>query len=90
MLANVHDHAACYLVAQASGAAPGFCMRCRVEKATRVCDQCVFDARGKHAWGGGKWHLCFVCFAVSSSERCMDVYDICPRAICRAQLWLAW
>lgn len=49
---------------QAIGASPGFCMQCKTERATRVCDQCIVDRRKKLPWGGGKLHLCFVCFAV--------------------------
>lgn len=49
---------------QAAGAAPGFCMQCKTERATRVCDQCTFDRRRNLSWGGGRSHLCFVCFAV--------------------------
>lgn len=52
------------LLSQAVGAAPGYCMQCKIEKATRVCDQCTFGGRKKPAWGGGKYHLCFACFAV--------------------------
>ncbi|CAM9759100.1 unnamed protein product [Scytosiphon promiscuus] len=48
---------------EAVGAAPGFCMQCKTERATRICDQCTFGRRQKPAWGGGKYHLCFVCFA---------------------------
>lgn len=34
-----------------------------------MCDQCVLDHRAKkqHSWGGGKLHLCFVCFAVRAN-----------------------
>lgn len=39
-------------------------MQCKTERATRVCDQCTFDRRRNLTWGGGKSHLCFVCFAV--------------------------
>lgn len=40
-------------------------MQCKTERATRTCDQCTFDRRRNLSWGGGKSHLCFVCFAVS-------------------------
>lgn len=56
------------LLLQAIGAAPGFCMQCKTERATRICDQCTFGRRQKVSWGGGKYHLCFVCFAVRQKD----------------------
>eukprot|EP00903_Cladosiphon_okamuranus_P016531 g15251.t1 len=53
---------------EAVGAAPGFCMQCKTEKATRICDQCTLDRRHNLSWGGGKSHLCFVCFAERHSD----------------------
>ncbi|CAN0252491.1 unnamed protein product, partial [Discosporangium mesarthrocarpum] len=46
---------------EAREAEPGFCMRCKIERATRLCDQCVH--KDKAAWHGGLWHFCFACFA---------------------------
>lgn len=53
-------------------------MQCKTEKATRVCDQCTFSGRKKPAWGGGKYHLCFVCFAV----RKMTSLTLLPEPVC--------
>lgn len=44
-------------------------MQCKTERATRVCDQCTYDSRRNLPWGGGKSHLCFVCFAVRDGRR---------------------
>ncbi|CAM9422653.1 unnamed protein product, partial [Choristocarpus tenellus] len=41
-------------------AEPGFCMKCKIERATRVCDQCVH--KDKFSWHQGRWHFCFACF----------------------------
>lgn len=43
-------------------------MQCKTERATRICDQCTFDRRRNLSWGGGKSHLCFVCFAVRNRQ----------------------
>ena len=56
---------------EAAAADPGMCMRCRVEEATRMCDQCI--PRKPPPWARNKKHLCFACFteehAVSADLR---------------------
>jgi len=50
---------------EAADAEPGMCMRCRIEQATRTCDQCV--PRKPPAWAQNKKHLCFACFTEDHS-----------------------
>ncbi len=46
---------------EAPAAERGMCMRCRVEVATRTCNECV--PRKPPPWAKLKFHVCFVCFA---------------------------
>ncbi|CAM9506452.1 unnamed protein product [Chrysoparadoxa australica] len=48
-------------------AEPGFCMRCKEEKATRMCNEC--SHKDLKSWSRGKWHYCFACYAERHAER---------------------